>query len=158
MKIRSGFVSNSSSSSFACFGIPLDTDSKIEVFKKLVGYINKGTMKKINCIHEFTRDTFNFCPICGKKSWTIIDQDEDFKDGLDSFSPNNELNRLGLEVITGWLDDTEETVYFLGVNLEDNDKSGKETLDKINKANRIIMDSFPEKEQDQNFYTGATYK
>lgn len=162
MKLRQGFVSNSSTSSFICFGIPLDTAEKLEVFKKLIGYVNKGTIKKPNCKHEFTRDTFKFCPECGKEAWEVIDQDEDFVYNIDNLfecsKERKKLNKIGFEIISGWLDDMEEDVYFLGINLEDTTENGKKTLEKINKVNDKIMELFPEKIQDQNFYSGTKYE
>ena len=64
MKTRSGFVSNSSSSSFCIFGIET-------VYKQVLEILQLGPQKIAGCKHEFNREEANFCPECGKKAWII---------------------------------------------------------------------------------------
>jgi hypothetical protein len=61
MKIRSGFVSNSSTSSFCVFGAVV-TQSFLET-------LLKNPDKEDGCEHKFNRDKAKFCPECGCKSW-----------------------------------------------------------------------------------------
>jgi hypothetical protein len=153
MKIRKGFVSNSSTSSFTCFGIPLNDTNKIEIFKKIVKYTNKGEKKEKNCNHSFNREKAKFCPTCGKESWNIINLDEEF----DIPDYEDDLKKMGLEIIYGWLDDHEEEINFLGVDLEDNPMCGQEKLDKINKVNSVLSEMFPKNKKDVDFYSGTNY-
>ena len=99
MKIRKGFVSNSSASSFCAYGIRVDGDFDYlkyakamkkhfpEEFKKAFSDINpdnpmvKEAILNINdgsyfedkkrpgCEHEVNRDKVKFCPECGVQSW-----------------------------------------------------------------------------------------
>ena len=156
MKIRNGFVSNSSSSSFTCFGMPLNDSDKVDIFKKIVKYVNKGEKKEKNCNHNFNREKSKFCPSCGKESWYIIDLDEDFYIPDYEFTCE-ELKKMGLEIILGWLDDHEEEINFIGVDLEDNPMCGQEKLDKINKVNSVLSEMFPKNKKDIDFYSGTNY-
>ena len=68
MKIRLGFVSNSSTSSFHVFGIAVEKfETLIEAFFKDKNIITKHS--KPNCDHIFDREKCQFCPTCGKPSW-----------------------------------------------------------------------------------------
>lgn len=155
MKIRNGFVSNSSSSSFTCFGMPLNDSDKVDIFKKIIKYANKGEKKEKNCNHKFNREKSKFCPSCGKASWNIINLDEEFC--ISDYESNKALKKMGLEIIEGWLDNGEEGVEFLGVDLEDNPMGGQEKLEMINKVNGALSELFPENKNDIDFYSGTQY-
>ncbi len=63
MKIRLGFVSNSSTSSFSIFGIETSWEELNKVlFPKFAPEPDKMVL---NCSHEFDRTTMKFCPECG---------------------------------------------------------------------------------------------
>jgi hypothetical protein len=68
MKIRSGFVSNSSTSSFSIFGVH-------STFKELMKLFNLQPEQKPGCKHEYDRTIAKFCPECGKKAWITIEPD-----------------------------------------------------------------------------------
>lgn len=75
MKIRNGFVSNSSSSSFSVLGAVLTEDQILKAFK--VKTKEERTVKNPGCSHSFDRTKMNFCGICGKPSFiTEVVSDE----------------------------------------------------------------------------------
>ena len=68
MKIRQGFVSNSSTSSFCIFGVGFET---VEDVVRALGL----APQKINgCDHEFDRTAAKFCPECGEPA--LVEEDE----------------------------------------------------------------------------------
>lgn len=81
MKIRTGFVSNSSSSSFVIIGFELESDKMIEIAEKLYSghkmFPKKPILEKIRgCEHKEVEA--KFCPECGKPMW--ITNEEDFEE------------------------------------------------------------------------------
>lgn len=92
MKVRSGFVSNSSTTSFSVFGVPMKYTALAKKFK-----IEQPPKEKFaNCVHKFDRDAMKFCPECGAESWDV---DEDFSWGDYDFSDEPILKDLGLDVV-----------------------------------------------------------
>ena len=69
MKLRIGFVSNSSTSSFCIFGAKIDFD---ELAKKL-GVEIPETFKIQGCWHSFDRRHKSACPQCGAATWKEVD-------------------------------------------------------------------------------------
>lgn len=98
MKKRSGFVSNSSTSSFVCDvcgekftgmdAYPPDFDcseccnghivcnSHLEDLPPIPDIHHIPPMTKNGCEHEFDRETMNFCPTCGEKAKVVEEYDE----------------------------------------------------------------------------------
>lgn len=68
MKIRSGFVSNSSSSSFAIFGICTDDETLI----KGLQLVEQGATIEDGCNHSFDRTKAKFCSECGSPAYIEI--------------------------------------------------------------------------------------
>ena len=70
MKIRSGFVSNSSTSSFCVFGVGFDSVSDV---MKALGL----EPQSINgCDHEFDRMIMRYCPECGEHALRQEDEED----------------------------------------------------------------------------------
>jgi len=69
MRIRTGFVSNSSTSSFCVFGIGFNELNEARDALKISG---KPT-KKMGCKHTFDRITNKQCPECGEPAYFIQD-------------------------------------------------------------------------------------
>jgi len=73
MKVRTGFVSNSSSTSFAILGLEVskrikDAFETMEINKIKKEQDKKGIPEFIDgCNHTFDRETYSFCPYCGNK-------------------------------------------------------------------------------------------
>ena len=70
MKVRLGFVSNSSTSSFSIFGV--QTTWK-ELNKVLFPDFQPEPDKKVpKCKHEFDRKKMKFCPECGVAAFNMV--------------------------------------------------------------------------------------
>ena len=65
MKIRNGFVSNSSASSFCVYGTDIDLNEAMEA---LLGRDKEVTITP-GCEHEFDREASKFCAECGSPAW-----------------------------------------------------------------------------------------
>ena len=88
MKVRSGFVSNSSSTSFAIYGIYVQDEEAL--MNKLLG--EPKETKTEGCKHRFDREKFKFCSECGAKAWDIEVEERNSYDELeDYFSEHPEL-------------------------------------------------------------------
>ena len=70
MKIRQGFVSNSSASSFCVYGVDTTVN---EAMKALLGREREET-KTPGCEHEFDREASKFCSDCGAEAWNVEEE------------------------------------------------------------------------------------
>jgi len=142
MKIRNGFVSNSSTSSFFCFGIPLeDTDAMLERF------LGKPKVEKTEgCSHQFDRKAANFCPTCGHQAWHVEEEEREIEE------LEEPLEKIGLDLICGLDGD-----YYIGLNMGnigDKAKSYKEKLNLILETGKTIEKEFG---KTPDFHMGAGY-
>ena len=120
MKVRTGFVSNSSTSSFCIFGAIFETLEEVaELFK-----IESPTPTK-GCEHAFDRLVWTNCPDCGEAAYYKPEMDEDW---IDDHLPE-EL----------YLSDKRYAGFglYLGCSL---DGQGQELIDSITKTNKLIKD------------------
>jgi len=90
MKIRNGFVSNSSSSSFVISGFYMPKGMTIEsVVEKMFGNDEDFPKKQApetvrGCKHPVVNDA-KFCPICGQPTWITNDFEDEYEDALGDF-------------------------------------------------------------------------
>lgn len=101
MKIRSGFVSNSSSSSFIVKGFMLDSKkyTYTEIMKRF-GYLTEEIIKKATHDGKYTWDDVEY-----ETFWDFRDENEDIK------------------VLEGYEDDIDDGYIFIGEKLFDSDES-----------------------------------
>ncbi|MCK9458163.1 MAG: hypothetical protein M0R80_00605 [Proteobacteria bacterium] len=127
MKIRQGFVSNSSTSSFCIFGVGFISIADVAKALGLKPQMVNG------CEHEFDRASALYCPECGEH--TFVKEDED--DLANRAEEVCELHGLGFQNYTGECD-TEEQV-FVG-----NSPSGKGqvTIDRMIATNKACLELF----------------
>lgn len=101
MKIRSGFVSNSSSSSFIVKGFMLDSKkyTYTEIMKRF-GYLTEELIKKATENGKYTWEDVEY-----ETFWDFRDENEDIK------------------VLEGYEDDIDDGYIFIGEKLFDSDES-----------------------------------
>jgi len=150
VKIRNGFVSNSSTTSFSIFGVILKDKNLKTIRSFLEKNINIGIEKKIKgCKHEYDKES-KFCPECGKPA-LINNPDWWDKDEIELYSEIAEFYAIELNVRNS------EESYFVGIlpeQLEDNKtllESKKELVDSLN--NRYGTKFYT---KDVQFYSGTT--
>jgi hypothetical protein len=126
MKIKSGFVSNSSSCSFVLFGIGFQT---WEEASQALG-ITEITLNRIpGCQCEVNRDNIKFCPNCGHPAWK--DQKGDYGEKIQTAVEHrcHELNLTAMDY---------DGVY-IGARVQG---TGKQALDQLGKVNEQILKMF----------------
>ena len=142
MKVRAGFVSNSSTSSFSIFGV--DTDDS-ELVRILFG--EAEIIKEKGCSHEFDRDSKKFCSECGKQAWNEYEKEYDYED------IENALGEKGLDYVT--CGENDEGPY-VGWSLagKGGKRAAKKQLEELNRINDLLKEMFG---REGDFYSGSYY-
>jgi hypothetical protein len=124
MKIRIGFISNSSTTSFVVFGVSFK--NLIEIAKIIkIEYLEEG------CKCEFDRITCKFCPHCGTKAYI---QNKHLYDNISQFLLNNNLDIENFNA---------QGVYVGKVVVGENNKeSGVKLLGTLNNTNNKLLELF----------------
>lgn len=124
MKIRDGFVSNSSSSSFCVYGISVDINDLVTRF--LGETFVDG--ERPGCEHNFDRDKLNYCPECDEEAYVEIESWETY-DAL-----AEKIQELGFDFIS--VGECSEETY-IGFDIPDawdpDPKIFEETKNKLSK-------------------------
>ena len=147
MKIRNGFVSNSSTSSFSLYGvqIPDNKDLYEMVFKKKP----YNFVKIEGCSHKIDRDQFKFCPECGLATWKTKKR---YEDNDPQLTLEEYFEKLDLRYFSYDTDDGPSE--FVGINLKGN--GGKREANKnpqrLVEIQQKLKEIFPKLECD--FYSG----
>ena len=142
MKIRNGFVSNSSSSSFSIFGVEVDYDCLKNTLAKYL----KEQEPIPGCSHKFDRDKNEFCGKCGQSAWHEIDEETDQYEQIEE-----KLGDMGFTMQS----DPDNECYYVGIDLSDMEGNMDKKLDKIKKANKELRKLFG---SDGDFLSGEIYE
>jgi hypothetical protein len=134
MKVRMGFVSNSSTSSFCIFGRYFDT------FEEVVKAMKIERQEIDGCEHTFDRVIMRFCPECGSAA-RVMENDEDLSERIIATCES-----YGLEFM-----DKSYANYGLYIGWEISGK-GQELIDNMNKTNTTVLKLF---DKEASFYEGA---
>lgn len=131
MKIRSGFVSNSSSSSFVLFGNIFSANQIRNYLKSLGVTVEHNVTNCAGCKKEIGPDV-NFCPSCGRKvpSRTVSNYD---LEGL----LNDTLKKNGITNMTVRYMEGDVAVGRYPFSIAD-DETGKQFRDSVNKVIQMI--------------------
>lgn len=98
MKIKQGFVSNSSTTSFCIFGINVDKETLVKVLQ-----LNSRREPGCTCTIEH-RESIKFCPECGKPAWKVYNPNTN--------NIHSACRKLGLDFI-----DADED-YYIGRDID----------------------------------------
>ena len=163
MKIRNGFVSNSSSSSFCIFGVSLTENEYKKLIKDAVEALKLETESKPkpapipSCKHKFDRETLKFCGVCGKTAYEPVVEEDDYDDE-NSYDVQELIddcdyvkkNKLDVMNIGG---DGENDIC-MGLNIGDSELKGDELIKEITRVNGILKLTYSRKAQ---IFAGETY-
>ena len=139
MKIRQGFVSNSSSSSFVVAGFYLpSTMTRVNMLEKLYSEDEDFPQKKLpesvrGCEHEET-DT-QFCPTCGKPMWVKTDYDREYENKVTGYF--DALDDDGIEYL--WHEHFIGIPLSSGVRFEDIEGDAEDLKRKLGVDAEIII-------------------
>jgi len=144
MKIRNGFVSNSSSSSFCILGVYFDNAKSVFEALSIEAKIEAEPSCSCDIDRESLRsDGCKFCPKCG--SLLFAEPDEwDFRERLDS-----ELSKLDI----GYL--SSENWLFVGCDIgSENGSNVEPTIEKMQKTHTRLKELFGD-DSDIRIYSGT---
>jgi len=151
MKIRNGFVSNSSSTSFSIFGVYLKDSEAL--MNNLLG--DRKSTRTPNCEHEFDREKAKFCPECGKPAGNICMEKRDAETVLKGYF-NKE--KIKLDVIRwGGCGEICRGGIYIGKDLRNKDfNASPQRLDILKEVESLLKKWF--KTEDISFYSDGGYE
>ncbi len=120
MKIRSGFVSNSSSSSFVLFGVKIGTELTEDLMKEIMEAFDFDWEKEIPKLQKQRE----------KSSWYKdgdhkVDVDEVF---CDTFR-YGVMNKKGLDIISSSDDGAPDNTVYIGKSIHHSEEDGTQIID-----------------------------
>jgi hypothetical protein len=129
MKVRNGFVSNSSTSSFCIFGISFKSTE--ELARLLNVPVPAPTVRKqAGCYCSIDRDASKFCPRCGKQAWVEV-QDRTNYALRESVEEKCKSSGLSFEQY-------DDSIY-VGGWCRNNGQAG---IDELTEINKKLVDAF----------------
>jgi hypothetical protein len=145
MKIRNGFVSNSSSSSFCIMGVTTSESELLPLYLKAMGKDASATIEP-GCSCDIDRDAmkeqgYSFCPKCQSKLFVEIEPDEELYEMCEA---------LDLDYASEEYGDA-----YVGISL----KSGKNVegvIEELRKAEKKLKELFGD-DADIRVHSGVTY-
>lgn len=153
MKIRNGFVSNSSSSSFCIFGVNLTTKEYEALAQKEINAMKadaeKNKPKPIPaCGHKFDRAVIPYCSLCGKPSYEVSEDDEDYEDYEDydiaeMISESEFAKKNKLDVVNTGSDG--DLDICIGFDLSSSTLKGAALIAELTRVNDILAKTYTRK-------------